>query len=162
MGIGLLNPLGSLPCCPHPGSLCCHVPLEPLAHHRGALRPAGSHRSTLFAIKRSVLIKPGRHLVPKNPGCRRSHLLWHQPRCSALLMGTRGRCSAMAESSSVNGSEPAGDYVILHRDTGTALYSTRVTEAEIYRANLNLRRFGNRNRYVAARYLPHQRGDQQS
>jgi hypothetical protein len=34
-------------------------------------------RSTLFANKRSGLLKSGRHLVPKNPGCRRSHLLWH-------------------------------------------------------------------------------------
>ena len=32
-------------------------------------------RSTLFVIKRSGLLKPGRHLVPKNPGCRRTHLL---------------------------------------------------------------------------------------
>jgi len=31
------------------------------------------------------------------------------------------------------------DYVLLHRDTGTALYATRATEAEIHRANLNLR-----------------------
>ena len=36
-------------------------------------------RSTLFAIKRSGLIKPGRHLVPKNPGCRRSDLLHTAP-----------------------------------------------------------------------------------
>jgi hypothetical protein len=36
-----LQPLGSLPRCPHPGSPCCHVPLDPLAHHRGALRTAG-------------------------------------------------------------------------------------------------------------------------
>jgi hypothetical protein len=49
------------------------------------------------------------------------------------------------------------DYVLLHRDTGTALYATRATEAEIHRANANLSRSGNRNRYVAARHLPHQR-----
>jgi hypothetical protein len=55
--------------------------------------------------------------------------------------------------------EPTGDYVLLHRDTGTALYATRATEAEIHRANLNLGRSGNRNRYVAARHLPHQRDD---
>ena len=42
-------------------------------------------RSTLFAIKRSGLLKPGRHLVPKNPGCRRSHLLWHLHRCELAL-----------------------------------------------------------------------------
>ena len=49
------------------------------------------------------------------------------------------------------------DYVLLHRETGTALYATRATEEEIHRANLNLRRSGNSNRYVAARHLPHQR-----
>jgi hypothetical protein len=116
-------------------------------------------RSTLFAIKRSGLLKAGRHLVPKNPGCRRSHLLWHRQRCSALLASTRGRCGAMAESSPIQASEPTGDNVLLHRDTGTALYATRATEAEIHRAILNLRRSGNRNRYVAARHLPHWRRD---
>ncbi len=65
----------------------------------------------------------------------------------------------MAESSPVQASELTGDYVLLHRDTGTALYATRATEAEIHRANLNLSRSGNRNRYVSARHLPHQRGD---
>jgi len=70
-------------------------------------------------------------------------------------MGTRGRCGAMAESSPVLGIEPTGDYVLLHRDTGTALYATRATEAEIQRANVNLRRSGNRSRYVAARHLGH-------
>ena len=44
-------------------------------------------------------------------------------------------------------------YVLLHRDTGTALYATRATEGEIQQANDNLRRAGNRNRYVAARHL---------
>jgi hypothetical protein len=42
-------------------------------------------RSTLFAIKRSGLLKLGRHLAPKNPGCRRSHLLWHLHRCELAL-----------------------------------------------------------------------------
>ena len=42
-------------------------------------------RSTLFALKRSGLLKPGRHLVAKNPGCQRSHLLWHQQRCELAL-----------------------------------------------------------------------------
>ena len=52
--------------------------------------------------------------------------------------------------------EKAADYVLLHRDTGTALYRTRATEAEIHRANSNLSRSGNRSRYVAARHLgPH-------
>ena len=67
----------------------------------------------------------------------------------------------MTESSPVQASEPTRYYVLLHRDTGTALYATRATEAEIYRANANLRRSRNRNRYVAARHLPHQRGDGQ-
>jgi hypothetical protein len=48
--------------------------------------------------------------------------------------------------------QPA-DYVLLHRDTGTALYATRATEAEIQQANHNLSRTGNRNRYVPARHL---------
>ena len=51
--------------------------------------------------------------------------------------------------------ETADAYVLLHHDTGTALYATRATEAEIHRANANLRRSGNRNRYVAAKHLPH-------
>ena len=116
-------------------------------------------RSTLGRWRRRELLRHGHHWVKKNPAAPRSDLLWHQPRCSALLASTRGRCNAMAESSPVRASEPTGDYVLLHRDTGTALYATRATEAEIHRANLNLRRSGNRNRYVAARHLPHQRDD---
>jgi hypothetical protein len=49
----------------------------------------------------------------------------------------------------------ASDYVLLHRDTGCALYTTRATEAEIHRANQNLKRSGQRSRYVAARHLGH-------
>jgi hypothetical protein len=52
--------------------------------------------------------------------------------------------------------QQASDYVLLHRDTGLALYSTRATEAEIHRANRNLQQAGNRSRYVAARHLMHQ------
>jgi hypothetical protein len=52
--------------------------------------------------------------------------------------------------------EQAADYVLLHRDTGAALYRTRATEEEIHRANHNLSRSGNSNRYVAARHFgPH-------
>jgi hypothetical protein len=116
-------------------------------------------RSTLGRWRRRELFRHGHHWVKKNPAAPRSDLLWHRPRCSALLASTRGRCSAMAESSPVQASEPTGDYVLLHRDTGTALYATRATEAEIHRANLNLKQSGNRNRYVAARHLPHGRGD---
>jgi len=118
-------------------------------------------RSTLGRWRRELL-RHGHHWVKKNPAAPRSDLLWHQPRCSALLASTRGRCNAMAESSPVQVSEPTGDYVLLHRETGSALYTPRATEAEIHRANANLSRSGNRNRYVAARHLPHQRGDQQS
>jgi hypothetical protein len=116
-------------------------------------------RSTLGRWRRRELLRHGHHWVKKNPAAPRSDLLWHQPRCSALLKGTRGRCGAMAESSRIQASEPTGDYVLLHRDTGTALYATRATEAEIHRANLYLRRSGNRNRYVAARHLSLQRDD---
>jgi hypothetical protein len=42
-------------------------------------------RSTLFAIKRSGLLKPGHHHVPKYPASPRSHLLWHQLRCELAL-----------------------------------------------------------------------------
>jgi hypothetical protein len=116
-------------------------------------------RSTLGRWRRRELLRHGHHWVKKNPAAPRSDLLWHRPRCSALLASTRGRCNAMAESSPVQGNEPTGDYVLLHRDTGTALYATSATETEIHRANLNLRRSGNRNRYVAARHMPHQRDD---
>ena len=116
-------------------------------------------RSTLGRCRRRELLRHGHHRVKKNPAVPRSDLLWHQPRCSALLASTRGRCNAMAESSPIQASEPTGDYVLLHRDTGTALYATRATEAEIHRANANLSRSGNRNRYVAAKHLPHGRGD---
>jgi hypothetical protein len=47
-------------------------------------------RSTLFAIKRSGLLKAGRHLVPKNPGCRRSHLL-----CTARTEQTMTPCMTL-------------------------------------------------------------------
>jgi hypothetical protein len=116
-------------------------------------------RSTLGRWRRRELLRQGHHWVKKNPAAPRSDLLRHQPRCSALLASTQGHCNAMAESSPVQANEPTWDYVLLHRDTGTALYATRATEAEIHRANLNLRRSGNRNRYVSARHLPHQRGD---
>jgi hypothetical protein len=116
-------------------------------------------RSTLGRWRRRDLLRHGHHWVKKNPAAPRSDLLWHRQRCSALLASIRGRCNAMAESSPIQASEPTGDYVLLHRDTGTALYATRATEAEIHMANLSLSRSGNRNRYVAARHLPHQRGE---
>ncbi|MBM5818368.1 MAG: hypothetical protein FJ083_17915 [Cyanobacteria bacterium K_Offshore_surface_m2_239] len=46
-------------------------------------------------------------------------------------------------------------YVLLHQTTGTALYTTCATEAEIHRANRNLQRAGHPARYVAARHLGH-------
>ena len=42
-------------------------------------------RSTLFALRKSGLLKEGRHLVPKNPTTSRSHLLWHLQRCELAL-----------------------------------------------------------------------------
>ena len=45
----------------------------------------GISRSTLFAIRRSGLLKDGRHLVAKNPTSARSHLLWHRQRCELAL-----------------------------------------------------------------------------
>jgi hypothetical protein len=50
----------------------------------------------------------------------------------------------------------ASDYVLLHRDTGSALYTTRATEGEIQRANANLKQAGQRSRFVSAKHLmPH-------
>ncbi|MFN9659483.1 MAG: hypothetical protein ACK6BC_03760 [Cyanobacteriota bacterium] len=46
-------------------------------------------------------------------------------------------------------------YVLLHGTTGTALYTTCATEAEIHRANRNLQRVGHPARYVEARHLGH-------
>ncbi len=56
----------------------------------------------------------------------------------------------------------ACDYVLLHRDTGLALYTTRATELEIHRANSSLSRAGQRARFVAARYLMHHNPGQES
>jgi hypothetical protein len=56
----------------------------------------------------------------------------------------------------------ASDYVLLHRDTGSALYTTRATEAEIHRANSSLSRVGQRSRFVAARHLMHHLSVQES
>jgi hypothetical protein len=49
----------------------------------------------------------------------------------------------------------ARDNVLLHRDTGAALYTTRATEEEIARANSSLSRAGQRSRFVTARFLMH-------
>jgi hypothetical protein len=47
------------------------------------------------------------------------------------------------------------EYVLLHRDTGTARYATTATEAEIHRANQRLQGAGSDSRYVEARHLGH-------
>ena len=111
-------------------------------------------RSTLGRWRRRELLRQGQHWVRKNPAAPRSDLLWNRERCSALLRGRRP-CSGNGESTPALEQETRADYVLLHRDTGMALYATCATEAEIQRANANLRRSGNRNRYVAARHLPH-------
>jgi hypothetical protein len=100
---------------------------------------------------------PWSALGQEEPGGTGSDLLWHYPRCAALLASTRNRFPRrMAEPIQELRIEQAADYVLLHRDTGTALYRTRATEAEIHQANRNLSRSGNRNRYVAARHFgPH-------
>jgi len=54
------------------------------------------------------------------------------------------------------------DYVPLHGSTGAALHTTCATEAEIQRANRNLKRVGHPARYVAARHLKHHRQRQES
>jgi hypothetical protein len=104
----------------------------------------------------------GHHWVRKNPACPRSDLLWHQGRCSALLAGARARSPrAMAESLPSQAPEPACDYVLLHRETGTAGYATRATAAEIHRANQRLQGVGSASRYVAARHLGHHGAERQ-
>ena len=59
----------------------------------------------------------------------------------------------MAELTPFQAPEPACDYVLLHRETGTAGYATRATAAEIHRANQRLQGAGSASRYVAARHL---------
>jgi hypothetical protein len=44
-------------------------------------------------------------------------------------------------------------YVLLHRTTGIAFYTTCATESEIHRANRNLQQAGHPARYVEARLL---------
>jgi hypothetical protein len=61
----------------------------------------------------------------------------------------------MAELTASQAQEPAGDYVLLHRETGTAGYATRATAAEIHRVNERLQEAGSASRYVSARHLGH-------
>jgi hypothetical protein len=96
------------------------------------------------------LHRRGRRHQGKGLHCQPFQTLWRLRRPSASLRSAR----ASAPMPELTSAEPA-DYVLLHRDTGTALYRTRATEAEIHRANRNLSRSGNRNRYVAARHLGH-------
>jgi len=111
-------------------------------------------RSTLTRWRRRGLLAPGHHWVRKNPACPRSDLLWHRHRCSALLRSNASpACRAMPTPDPTD----ASDYVLLHRDTGSALYTTRATEAEIHRANANLKQAGKRSRFVAAKHLMHHR-----
>jgi hypothetical protein len=42
-------------------------------------------------------------------------------------------------------SPEAHDYVLIQRDTGSAVYTTCATEAEIHRANQNLKQAGQRS-----------------
>ena len=113
-------------------------------------------RSTLGRWRRRGLLSAGQHWVRKNPAAPQSDLLWHRGRCSALLRGARVRSRhAMAESMPTSVPEQPCDYVLLHRDTGTARYATRATEAEIHRANQRLQGAGSASRYVAARHLGH-------
>ena len=114
-------------------------------------------RSTLSRWRRRGLLIPGHHWVRKNPAAPHSDLLWHQGRCSALLTLARARSGcAMAEFQPLPAPQGAAEYVLLHRDTGTARYATRATEAEIHRANQRLQGHGSASRYVAARHLGHQ------
>jgi hypothetical protein len=97
--------------------------------------------------------QPIRRKTPSDASGKTAQSLWIA--CRAAF--TPAASAAMAD---LHSPEPR-DYVLLHRETGSALYTTRATEAEIHRANANLSRSGNRNRYVAARHLPHGRGEPQ-
>ena len=111
-------------------------------------------RSTLTRRRRRGLLTSGHHWVRKNPACPRSDLLWHRHRCSALL---RSNASPARLAMPKPDPSAATDYVLFHRDTGSALYTTRATEAEIHRANDNLTQAGQRSRFVAAKHLMHHR-----
>ena len=76
-------------------------------------------------------MRPGHHWVKKNPDAPRFDLLWHRHRYAALLrLVSADRetdqvlTCAMAVSSSALGTEAATEYLLLHRNTGTALYAT--------------------------------------
>ena len=79
-----LAALGSLWSCPHTDSARCHAP-HPWRTTEELCQELAISRSTLFALRKSGLLKPGRHLVPKNPACSRSRLLWHLQRCELAL-----------------------------------------------------------------------------
>ena len=100
----------------------------------------------------------GQSLRPARRSASRSSLLWRRRLCSALMpFSASPRCRAMLQPLP----SEATDYVLLHRDTGLALYTTRATEVEIHRANSNLRQAGQRSRYVAARHLMHHRRERE-
>jgi len=84
-GIGPLQPWVASPAAPTPAAPTAMSPSTPWLTTEDLCAQLAISRSTLFAIKRSGLLKPGRHLVLKNPGCRRSHLLWHLHRCELAL-----------------------------------------------------------------------------
>jgi len=84
-GYGPLRPWVASPAAPTPAAPAAMSPSNPWLTTEDLCAQLAISRSTLFAIKRNGLLKPGRHLVPKNPGCRRSHLLWHLHRCELAL-----------------------------------------------------------------------------
>jgi len=112
-------------------------------------------RSTLGRWRRRGLLAAGHHWVRKNPALPLSDLLWHRGRCSALLRGVRARSHRAMAEHTVASTAKSSAYVLLHRDTGTAHYETRATEAEIHRANQRLHGAGSASRYVPARHLMH-------
>jgi len=76
MGKGPLTPPWvASPAAPNPAAPAAMYPSTPWLTTEELCAQLAISRSTLFAIKRSGLLKAGRHLVPKNPGCRRSHRL---------------------------------------------------------------------------------------
>jgi hypothetical protein len=42
-------------------------------------------RQTLWRLRRHRILREGQHWTRKTPGCPRSDLLWHLPRCELAL-----------------------------------------------------------------------------
>jgi hypothetical protein len=55
-----------------------------------AIRHLQISRQTLWRLRQQRILREGHHWTRKTPGCPRSDLLWHLPRCDLALR--RGVC----------------------------------------------------------------------